>query len=91
MDVPIGSMWTKNVSGFVPLWSACGACGKDNIASYVGDRDTVVVLSRPGHTFDEHEILHWHGDVDIRVLTSSGVVGWLSRSAFDSEVLKRVT
>lgn len=90
MDVPIGSMWTKNVSGFVPLWSACGACGKDNIASYVGDRDTVVVLSRPGHTFDEHEI-SWHGDVDVRVLTSSGVVGWLSRSAFDSEALRRVT
>lgn len=87
MDVPIGSMWTKNVSGFVPLWSACGAC---NIASYIGDRDTVVVLSRPGHTFDEHEI-RWHGDVDVRVLTSSGVVWCLSRSAFDSEALRRVT
>lgn len=89
MDVPIGSMWTKNVSGFVPLWSACGACGEDNVVARLGDRDTVVVLSRPCHTFDEHKI-SWHGDV--RVLTSSGVVGWLSRLVFefDSEALRRV-
>lgn len=88
MDVPIGSMWTKNVSGFVPLWSACGACGEDNVVARLGDRDTVVVLSRPGPTFDEHEN-RWYED--IRVLTSSGVVGWLSRYAFDSEAFGRVT